>query len=313
MKLLRERVMMQSKGLIFDIKRFATHDGSGIRTTVFLKGCPLRCKWCQNPEGLIKSKQVLYMESKCIHCLSCVHACKKKGIVFKNNKIYVNRNCNEHWDQVCDVCPTLALCMDSKEYDVDSCMHEIMKDQIFFDQNGGVTFSGGEPFLQTDFLIELLKKCKEKGIHTAIETSLYTDLENVKKAYPYLDQIYCDCKLYDSKLHETLTGVSNERILKNIQFLLESDKKEQVIVRTPLIPNMTATKNNIRSISCFLFSVYKDVQYELLNYNPLAQSKYAYLDMEYYFEENPKLYTQEQMNFFYEIARDNGIQNLIME
>lgn len=305
--------MTTSKGLIFDIKRFATHDGLGIRTTVFFKGCPLRCKWCQNPEGLKATPQVLYMESKCMHCLSCVRTCKKNGIIVKDNRLCVHRDYDEDWSQICDVCPTLALCMDSKEYDVDSCMYEILKDEVFFRQNGGVTFSGGEPFLQTDFLVQLLKECNKKGIHTAIETSLYTDLENIKMALPYLDQIYCDCKVYDSNLHSSLTGVSNEKILENIRFLLESNKKDQVIVRTPLIPNMTATKENIRSISQFLSSVYKDVHYELLNYNPLAQSKYSYLDMEYCFSENPKLYTRDEMEMFRQIAKDNGIQNLVIE
>lgn len=305
--------MRTSKGFVFDIKRFATHDGNGIRTTVFFKGCPLRCKWCQNPEGLKLTPQVLYMESKCIHCLSCVHACKKNGILIKDNRLCVQRDCDENWNRICDICPTLALCMDSKEYDVNSCMKEILRDEIFFKYEGGITFSGGEPFLQIDFLVELLKECKKKGIHTAIETSLYTDIKNIKAAYPYLDQIYCDCKVFDSKLHMSLTGVSNEKILKNIQFLLESDKKDQVIVRTPLIPIMTATKENISSISCFISSIYEDVHYELLNYNPLAQSKYSYLDMEYCFVENPKLYTREEMNFFYEIACTNGIKNLIVD
>ena len=218
MKLSQGQVMTTSKGYIFDIKRFATHDGKGIRTTVFFKGCPLRCKWCQNPEGLSYLPQVLYMESKCMHCLSCVHASKQGGVKCVNHKISVSRNAKEDWDAICDVCPTLALSMDAKE--------------------GGVTFSGGEPFLQSDFLIDLLKVCKEKGIHTAIETSLYTDLENVQKALPYLDQIYCDCKLYDENLHKQYTGVSNEKVLKNIAYLLQSNKKEHVIVRTPLIPTI---------------------------------------------------------------------------
>ena len=255
MKLSQGQVMTTSKGYIFDIKRFATHDGKGIRTTVFFKGCPLRCKWCQNPEGLSYLPQVLYMESKCMHCLSCVHASKQ----------------------------------------------------------GGVTFSGGEPFLQSDFLIDLLKTCKAKGIHTAIETSLYTDLENVQKALPYLDQIYCDCKLYDENLHKQYTGVSNEKILKNIAYLLQSNKKAHVIVRTPLIPTMTASFENISSISEFLVSCYEDVHYEILNYNPLAQSKYAYLDMEYCFKENPKMYSSEKMQEFYDCAKQNGIKNLVID
>ena len=162
MKLSQGQVMTTSKGYIFDIKRFATHDGKGIRTTVFFKGCPLRCKWCQNPEGLSYLPQVLYMESKCMHCLSCVHASKQGGIRCVDHKICISRNIKEDWDAICDVCPTLALSMDAKEYTVEKCVHEILKDEIFFKREGGVTFSGGEPFLQSDFLIDLLKACKEK-------------------------------------------------------------------------------------------------------------------------------------------------------
>ena len=313
MKSLREQVMTTSKGYIFDIKRFATHDGLGIRTTVFFKGCPLRCKWCQNPEGLKPMPQVLYMEAKCMHCLSCVRACKQGGITCDGYKLRLHRDADEEWEQICDVCPTLALSMDSKEYDVDSCMKEILKDKVFFEHEGGVTFSGGEPFLQTDFLVSLLKACKKENIHTAIETSLYTDLKNIQKALPYLDQIYCDCKVFDSNMHASFTGVHNELILKNIEYVLRSDKKDKVIVRTPLIPGMSATKENIAAISQFLTSVYPNVSYEILNYNPLAQSKYAYLDMDYCFEDNPKLFSSEEMDRFYEIARVNGIKNLVIE
>lgn len=224
MKLSQGQVMTTSKGYIFDIKRFATHDGKGIRTTMFFKGCPLRCKWCQNPEGLSYLPQVLYMESKCMHCLSCVYASKQGAVRYVDHKICISRNAKEDWDAICDVCPTLALSMDAKEYTVEECVQEILKDEIFFKREGGVTFSGGEPFLQSDFLIDLLKACKEKRIHTAIETSLYTDLENVKRALPYLDQIYCDCKLYDENLHKQYTGVSNEKVLKNIAYLLQSNK-----------------------------------------------------------------------------------------
>ena len=116
-----------------------------------------------------------------MHCLSCVHASKQGGVKCVNHKISVSRNAKEDWDAICDVCPTLALSMDAKEYTVEECVQEILKDELFFKREGGVTFSGGEPFLQSDFLIDLLKVCKEKGIHTAIETSLYTDLENVQK------------------------------------------------------------------------------------------------------------------------------------
>lgn len=298
---------------VFDIKRFSTHDGQGIRTTVFLKGCPLRCKWCQNPEGLRPKRQILYMENKCIHCLSCVHACQSQGVTYQDGQLCLNRYAEEDWESIVDACPTRALQFDSSSYSVSEIMEEIKKDESFFRYGGGVTISGGEPFLQPDGLLSLLIACKEEGIHTAIETSLYVDQKWLRKALPYLDQIYADCKVFDSNQHKKWTGVHNSMILDNIRYLLTSEKKDQVIVRTPLIPTMTATKENISQISAFLTSIYPDVHYEILNYNPLAKSKYAYLDMEYCFDDNPKLYSSEVMNEFYQVAKENGIQNLIIE
>ncbi len=305
--------MTTSNLQVFDIKRFSTHDGHGIRTTVFFKGCPLRCKWCQNPEGLLPKRQVLYMENKCIHCLSCVHTCQKHGVRFLKDKILLDRNALEDWDKIIDACPTRALQFDSSSYSVSELIQEIKKDESFFRYGGGVTISGGEPFLQPEGLLSLLSACKEEGIHTAIETSLYVDQEWIQKALPTLDQIYADCKVFDSTKHKEWTGVDNSKILENIRYLLTSDKKDQVIIRTPLIPTMTATQENIGQIAAFLSSIYPQTHYEILNYNPLAKSKYAYLDMDYCFEENPKLYSPEVMESFYRVAKENGIQNLIIE
>ena len=305
--------MTMCKGTVFDIKRFATHDGHGIRTTVFLKGCPLRCVWCQNPEGLNPKPQIIYLENNCIHCGSCVKASTNKGIEIVNNELKIHRNIQEDWNQIVDVCPTRAIRFDSRVYSIEEIIKEAEKDQAFFKYGGGVTISGGEPFYQIEFLEELLKALKEKRIHTAIETTLFTKKENIERVLPYLNQIYCDCKLFDENLHKKYTSVSNQMILSNIEYILKSDKKESVIVRTPLIPEMTATKENIKKISQFLVSCYDEVKYELLNYNPLAKAKYSYLGMKYCFEENPKLYTKDKMEEFYQIAKDNGIRNLIIE
>lgn len=311
MKSSPEQVMTKSKGIVFDIKRFATHDGNGIRTTMFLKGCPLRCKWCHNPEGLKAKPQLLYMENQCIHCQTCVHTSKNKGIECIDGKIVIHRDMEDNWNDIVYMCPTMAVCFDAKEYTFELACEELFKDMAFFTYGGGVTFSGGEPFGQVDFVLELLKECKKRNVHTAIESSFYTDLENVKKVVPYLDQIYCDCKVFDEDKHKKYTGVSNEKIKQNIEYLLTSEHKDKVIIRTPLIPTMTATEDNIEKISLFLSNLYPGVKYELLNYNPLAKSKYSYLDMDYCFEENPELYSKEEMDTFYSIAQNNGIQNLI--
>ena len=160
-------------------------------------------------------------------------------------------------------------------------------------------------------MLALLQAAKREGIHTAIETTLFTSLEHIQKALPYLDQVYCDYKCWNDDQHRSYTGVSNQTILKNIRYVL--NHHNHVIVRTPLIPQMTATDENIRKISEFLVSCNPEVHYEILNYNPMAQAKYAYLDMEYSFEENPKLYSADQMEHFYDIARKSGIKHLVIE
>lgn len=313
MKLSQEQLMKTSKGFIFDIKRFAIHDGQGIRTTIFLKGCPLKCRWCQNPEGLNPHPQIIYLENQCMHCGSCVHQSKEGGVRLEKGKIVLDRKKDEDWNKLVDVCPTTALRFDAKEYQIEQVLDEIEKDQAFFKYGGGITISGGEPFYQVDFLEVLLKRIKEKEIHTAIETTLFTKTENVKRVLPYLDQIYCDCKFYKESEHQKYTSVSNEIILKNIEYLLRSDKKDYVTVRIPLIPTMTAKKDNLKEISQFLVQMNPEVKVELLNYNPLAKAKYAYLDLDYCFEENPKLYRKEEMNMFYQILKENGIKNIILE
>ncbi len=300
------------KGNIFDVKRFAIHDGQGIRTTIFFKGCLLRCVWCQNPEGLEGDAQVLYMEKTCIHCGICVKESKAHGIELKHGNLQIFRDRKEDWRHLADSCPSGALCLDTKEYTSDALVEEALKDKMFFRYGGGVTISGGEPFYQSDFLMEVLRKLKEKGIHTTIETSLFVKREILEKALPYIDHIYVDIKLFDAEKHKQYTGVDNHIILDNVAWLLHSDRKKDVTIRTPLIPGMSATEENITAISKFITSNYKDAAYELLNYNPLAKAKYALTGKQYCFKENPELYTSKQMEEFYTMAKNGGITNLII-
>ena len=302
------------RGKIFDIRRFSTHDGDGIRTTIFLKGCPLKCAWCQNPEGISLEEHLICFENRCINCGLCTKNCSNKSIIEKDNKIcIVNEKCTDEQNKVAiDICPTGALTMDCKNYTLDEVVEIAIKDKAFFKYGGGVTLSGGEPFSQGDFIIELLKRLKEIGINTAIETSLFVSSEYLLEALPYLDIIFADFKEFDNKKHKAFTGVSNELIKKNIKLILESDKRDCVIIRTPLIPNYTGNNDNISAISKYISDIYPNVKYELLNYNPLAKSKYNLIDnLDYCFEENPSMYTDEQMKEFQDIACLSGIKNLI--
>ena len=305
--------MKTSKVLVFDIKRFAVHDGYGLRTTVFFKGCPLRCVWCQNPEGLSFEKTPLYFENSCIHCKRCEKFSQENQMEYKNNRPYFNYSYKNDFDNLIKFCPTGAIRYDSKEYTAEELLLKIKEDKVFFRDEGGVTFSGGEPLMQSDFLLEILKKCKEENISTAIETSFCAPIETIKKIIPYLDLIYIDLKIFDEKLHEKFTGVSSKLIKENIKYILENKYREKVIIRTPLIPNITAFENNLKNIANFISNIYKDVKYELLNYNPLASAKYPLVNIEFSLDKNLKMFDKEQMKKFYDIVYSAGIKNLIIE
>ena len=314
MKLLQEHLMEKYKmGQVFDIRRFSTHDGEGIRTTAFLKGCPLQCVWCQNPEGIPAKKMPLYFENKCIHCGTCVKASKNGGMTKEQDQIQMNGEALEDWESLADLCPAEAILLDSKTYTAEELVQELLKDRVFFNHGGGVTLSGGEPLMQGEFATDIFRALKKEGIHTAVETSLSVTLDTLKKAVPYIDRIYGDFKIFEEENHRKYTGCSNEQIKKNLGWLLTSAYRDRVIIRTPLIPEYTATKENLSKIAEFLTDLYPEVTYELLNYNPLAEAKYHLVNREYCFEENPKLYTKEQMQAFGEIVKEKGIKNLILE
>lgn len=310
MKSLKEQPMKTSKALIFDIKRFAVHDGYGLRTTVFFKGCPLRCSWCQNPEGLSRRQRLVYFEKKCIHCRRCQQF--DDYVIYSNDRPYFNY-AKSDYESLIKACPSGAIAYDSQFYSVEQLVDKIKEDEVFFKYGGGVTFSGGEPLMQGDFLVEVLKRCQEEGIHTTIETTLFASLDLIKRVLPYLDLIYVDLKEFDEKKHQEYTGVSSKIIKEHIQYILESEYKEKVIIRTPLIPSMTATDDNIRNIANYLFHLYSEVKYELLNYNPLASAKYELVDLQYGVDKHYQMFNKKQMQHFYDIVYQTGLKNLIIE
>lgn len=309
----RPRLQSQWKSLVFDIKRFAVHDGDGIRTTVFFKGCPLRCKWCQNPEGLKATRQPVYLKNQCIHCGHCKAAARPGQLEWKDNSPVLNHQYPGHFDEVVYTCPAAAIRYDSTPYDLDTLMEKIREDAVFFKSSGGVTFSGGEPFLQGHFLEDILKRCKAEGFHTAIESSFFADPALVKACAPYLDRIFADIKILDPEGHRQATGRDNTQILENIAWLLDSpEHRDKVIIRTPLIPGFTATMENVGDIARWISDHYPDVKYELLNYNPLASAKYEMTGQDYSLPPHP-MFTGDEMNAFRQTARDNGVMNLIEE
>lgn len=303
------------EGTIFDIRRFSVHDGEGIRTTIFFKGCPLSCIWCHNPEGISVKPRPLYFPNRCIQCGICAGLSVNGGVRLTKEGIRLCANRGEDWSRMVDACPTGALVWDSKRLTAEEVISEAMKDEPFFKHGGGVTLSGGEPLLQPDFALAVLRGLKERGIHTAIETALYAESGAVQRLIPYLDLIYADLKLIDSGRHKQYTGAPNERIKENIRILLKSEKAGRVIIRTPMIPGITADEKNIAGISRFISDICPEVSYELLNYNPLAEAKYHLVGKKFFLKERPEKYSREAMCFFADIAVKNGIKSekLIVE
>ena len=247
-------------GVIFDIKEMAVHDGPGIRTTVFFKGCPLRCKWCHNPEGLTVEPQLMYKQARCIKCGRCKTECN-------------HPEC-QPFGKCIRVCPQNCLEISGRTVDAKELAKELKENaEILGDSFGGFTFSGGEPLAQPKFLIELMDELKD--YHLCIETSGYAKTEVFSEILEKLDFVIMDIKIADSELHKKYTGVSNSRILENFETLRKSGKP--YLIRTPLIPNITDTKENLDAIKELIGAS----EWERLPYNKMAGAKYKMLGMSY--------------------------------
>lgn len=297
------------KGNVFDIKKFAVHDGPGIRSTLFLKGCPLKCIWCHNPEGIENRKHLWWFEHRCIGCGSCITACPRNALSRENQSnaslIHINKDvCNNCGDCV-DVCPTKALAFDGYELEAEEAVEKLLEDRIFYEQSGGgITISGGDPLFQSDFSIAVLSECKKRGIHTAIETSMYAKPEVFESFFGLVDLFIVDIKLFDNSLHKKYTGRGNTLILSNFRKLTAAN--QQVLVRIPLIPNITAVEENIKAIAGFVRETSKDTPIELINFNPLSANKYRIMGKEYNFLTHMKPFTDKAVDEFYSLIEAQG-------
>lgn len=271
--------VVNGKGLVFDIQRFSVHDGPGIRTIVFLKGCPLSCWWCCNPESQEREPQIMYNPMKCIGCRRCAVACSKGALSFEPTFRVDYSRCSRCGKCVA-ACPSTALYMAGKYMTVEEVIEELQKDAIFYRRSGGgITLSGGEPLLQHDFARDLLKACKAKGWHTAMETTGYAAVSALEEVLPWLDLVLLDIKQIDEEKHRQYTGVSNQRILSNAEFICRSGV--QVIVRVPVIPGFNDDEKDIESIAAFAKNLGSVREVDLLPYHRLGENKYTYLGYEY--------------------------------
>ncbi len=266
-----------STGLIFDIKKYAINDGPGIRMTVFFKGCNLSCEWCHNPESMSPKVQKMYTSSKCIGSLKCVDNCPNGALKLTKNGIVTDYNSCNLCGICAEVCPTKAFEMLGKNRSVDELMKIIDNEATFFDQSGGgVTFSGGEPLMHSDYLLKILKECGKHYYHRIVDTTAFSSLKTILEVAKHTELFLIDLKIMNLELHKKYTGVSNEKILKNIIELAKT--KVDMIFRIPLIKGVNISKENIVKTAMFINSLEGNRnKINLLPYHKIAENKYKKL------------------------------------
>ena len=310
---------MPQQGNVFNVQRFTIHDGPGLRTELFIKGCPLKCQWCSNPEGLKGYIQPGIYKSKCISrkkCGACEEVCPEPGVLkFARGKISsIDREKCINCLACSDACPSEAIKQWGKLMSVEECMKIIRKDKGYYERSGGgVTVSGGEPLLQSDFVAELFRACKAEDISTCFESTLHVNWEEIEKALPYTDLVISDIKHMDPEIHKKYTGVTNQRILENMKRL--TDKNRELVLRIPVIPDVNDNMENIEATADFIL---KDLgghvrTLQLLSFMRLGEEKYRSLDMPYKMEDvkiNRKSF-QKHVEKLAEYFNSRGIHCLV--
>ncbi len=263
-----------TKGLIFDIRKYSIHDGPGIRTTVFFKGCPLHCLWCHNPEGQSLTPELMVRPGRCLKdCSECLLACEAAALAKVADIPVLDRSKCTACGKCAEACPTLAVEIVGRRMDISEVMAAIDKDRIFMDESGGgVTFSGGEPLAQPDFLSELLSHCRKKGIHTTVDTCGFAPAAALAKIVDHVDLFLYDLKLMDEEKHKRYTGESSAIILENLARLAQKEKK--IIIRLPLVPGVNDDEANLSAIAEFLRSLKTVTEISLLPFHRMGKEKY---------------------------------------
>ena len=269
------------EGIIFDIQHFCMDDGPGIRTTVFMKGCPLRCLWCHNAEGLTARRQLAFTRENCTYCGRCAQVCEHGGHLLEQEQP-VHQICREDCvacGKCAESCPAEALRIYGKKMSVEEVLEEVEKDRLFYETSeGGITLSGGEPLAQSGFVLELLGRAKETGLHTCMETSGFCTEEVIRQAAEVTDLFLFDIKETDPVLHEKFTGVENAQILQNLQVLAEQNKP--VILRCPIIPGCNEREEHFQKLAGLANTLGNVKEIHLEPYHPFGVDKYEKLGME---------------------------------
>ena len=292
-------------GMVTEIERFALNDGPGIRTTVFLKGCDMRCAWCHNPETIRPGRDLHYYARNCIGCFQCVYACPSKAHKKIDGEHRFFPNLCVRCGKCAKICYAGAMVMSGEEMTVEQIMAQVVQDKPYYrDSKGGVTISGGEVLCQQDFALALTEACHAQGIEVGLETNLNTAMDKARALLQQVDLIMCDVKIFDDAQHRQWTGVGNQTILENIRLL--DSLHVPYIVRTPVVPGVSDSDENIAAIAAYLKDCKNLMYYELLNFNPLGAPKYESLSRENPFQDAKPL-PKARMLALAGIARAQGV------
>lgn len=294
----------KKSGIIFNIQKFSVNDGPGIRTVVFLKGCPLRCRWCANPESQISKTQVLWNQNKCLHCHHCFESCTVNAISDTDGHIQIDSSKCNGCTCCIQQCPGKALAIEGERKTVQEILDIVLQDSVFYEESGGgITLSGGELLSQPEFSTELLLAAKENGLHTCCETTGFAQPKIFKQVMQYVDYILFDIKHWNAVKHKEGTGVSNELILKNMKYAASTQKK--ILPRLPIIPHYNDSLADAHGfVRCLQELSLLEIQ--LLPFHQFGENKYDLLGMDYFYADAPALHKEDLKNFR-QIFLDAGI------
>ncbi|OHD63265.1 MAG: hypothetical protein A2176_11820 [Spirochaetes bacterium RBG_13_51_14] len=304
-------------GTILEIQRMSTEDGPGLRTTVFFKGCGLRCSWCHNPESLEKKPELQWIESRCIGCRTCLESCPRGALTFSESGIVINRDTCDGCGMCAGECPSTALEVLGKVWSVDKLVDEVIRDAPYFGASGGVTASGGEAALQAPVVAEFFRELNRRGIHTALDTSGHCPWKSLEMILPYADLVLYDIKEIDPLKHRKFTGAGNELILENLtrvaEYIREHVLPREMWIRTPIIPGATDRADNITGIGLWIAGNLDGVatRWELCAFNNLCRDKYRRLGKEWIFG-GSRLMSRQTLDELTAAAKSSGVDQDIV-
>jgi pyruvate formate lyase activating enzyme len=296
------------RGIVFNIQRYSLHDGPGLRTNIFFKGCTLDCLWCSNPEGKSPNPQISFFEPNCFLCGDCVTECPESAIALDEGHIIWNRLMCKQSGRCAQVCTAHAFTSIGKEMTAGAVVDEVLRDAAFYGGHGGLTLSGGEPTLQPEFAEAILRLSIQEGLHTAIETCGAIRWENLQRLLPFLSQVLFDLKHINPVLHKQFTGWSNEIILENLQRTAQSGAN--LIVRVPLIPGFNANPESLSAIGHYVQTLQVVREFHVIPYHTLGRSKYRALGLPYPMEDYPPMQLEEAEQLG-SVLRDQGFTVLV--